>query len=75
MEARWRTWMFHSLFAAVLGLIFGALPVLVLFGAREIEQAFTAAAAGFENDWVDHFADFAAPFTVIVIMSSFGLIG
>ena len=72
---RWRTWLSHSLLALALAPVFGAWTVMVFFLMREIEQVVLEAGAqvAFTGknpptiDWEDHFLDFMAPFTVLLL--------
>ena len=74
-QARWRSWMFHALFAIPLCYAFGAGAVIGAFLFNEGKEAMEKAAKGQPIDWVDHGGDFVAPFLVSVVMSSFDLAG
>lgn len=86
MGARWRTWLFHGLFALALTPLFhvlgqlaglpagvGSLGVIVVFLVRELEQmALKKWVFRSERiDYVDVTGDIAAPFAVAVTLNSF----
>lgn len=79
LQRRWRTWMFHSLFAvvaaALLSLPFpgrGGLVAIIAFLAIEIRQATDELAAGVSPhliDWTDHWWDWFAPALVCAALN------
>jgi hypothetical protein len=71
MGARWRTWLTHSLLAALLLPVVGSWAVIVLFFAREAEQALLKRLVNVPIDWVDAGLDFTFPFLIAILGSSF----
>ena len=71
MGARWRTWMFHGLFAALLAPVLGSWPVIVFFLLCEVKEIMEKRALGITPDYGDHFGDFAVPFVVAILQNAF----
>lgn len=73
MRARWRTWLFHSLFGLIISGLFGVAAAVATFLFREIEQYLKKKFLTHEpNDALDNMLDFAVVFYVVGIASLFG---
>lgn len=63
--------MFHGLFAIPIAYAFGTEGVVVFFLLNEGKEIMEKWALGIKPDYLDHFGDFAVPFTVAVTLSSY----
>jgi hypothetical protein len=65
--ADWRSWIAHAIVAVPIAALFGFTPVVVLFAAREAEQALLYVAARERPHWLDHVMDVVAPALVAAL--------